>query len=155
MMDKKYIKKELEQMNWQDMILVIKIIPAFTFLFPYSILNIKKVEKFADYIIDFMLFMEKENIRSFDMGPFRIQLNFDQKKSIDDPKLSVIESDHNVFSLTFIVDEYIKNKWDYAYSQNKLNEYQIIKKFTLHKGYKETAEEIERVIRDGSKFSNN
>ena len=47
-MDKHYVKKEIEQMNWQAMILVIKIIPDFTFLFPYSILNIKKEKEFAD-----------------------------------------------------------------------------------------------------------
>ncbi|MFM7156148.1 MAG: hypothetical protein ACKOZV_18680 [Bacteroidota bacterium] len=46
MMDREHIKKELEQMNWQEMILVIKIIPAFTFLFPYTILNIKKEKEF-------------------------------------------------------------------------------------------------------------
>ena len=142
-MDRKYIETELEKMDWSGMILVIKISPFFTFLFPYSILNIRNCPIFMNHVIDFMFYMEKEKIDSMDFGPFRIILN------LNSPNL-----DQNDFGLTFIFDEYVKDEWNYNYTQKKLNELKIIRNFNAIKGYDETFELIDKVMSDLNKPDN-
>ena len=99
-----------------------------------------------------MFFMHKENLSSFDMGPFRIRLKFDQKNACngDDLKFTSNENSAFDFSLTFIVDEYVKNKWNYAYSQNQLQEYRLIEKFTRERGFIETAQDLQKIITEGN-----
>ena len=142
-MDKKYLETELERMDWPGMILTIKIIPSFTFLFPYAILNIKNCDIFKNHLIDFMIYMENEKINTINFGPFRIDLN-----------IHPLELNKNNFTLTFILDEYVQDKWNYIYTQKKLHEYNIIKNFNASKGYDETVEEIETVIADMNNFNN-
>lgn len=142
-MNRKYIETELEKMDWSGMILVIKISPFFTFLFPYSILNIRNCPIFMNHVIDFMFYMEKEKIDSMDFGPFRITLN-----------LNSLNLDQNDFGLTFIFDEYVKDEWNYSYTQKKLNELIIIRNFNAIKGYDETFEHIDKVIFDLNNSNN-
>jgi hypothetical protein len=86
---------------------------------------------------------KNEKINTINFGPFRIDLN-----------IHALELNKNNFTLTFILDEYVQDKWNYGYTQKKLHEYNIIKNFNAFKGYDETVEEIETVIADMNKFNN-
>jgi len=157
-MNKKDLAAKLASMDWSGMILPIKMIPSFTFLFPISILDIKKEKEFMSYIIDFMIYMKDEKITSFDFGPFRIHLNSiisnNSKYEHLNLKLKSLSFIENDFSLAFILDEYVKDKWNLNYTKKIINDYKVIQHYNNLKGYKDVVKNIETIITEIKEFNN-
>ncbi len=157
-MNKKILADKLETMDWPGMILAIKIIPSFTFLFPISILDIKKEKEFMSYIIDFMIYMKDEKMTSFDFGPFRIHLNSiisnNSKYEHLNLKLKSLSFIENDFNIAFILDEYVKDKWNLNYTKKMINDYKIIQQYNNIKGHKDVVKKIKTIITE-IKESNN
>jgi hypothetical protein len=157
-MNKKDLAAKLASMDWSGMILPIKMIPSFTFLFPISILDIKKEKEFMSYIIDFMIYMKDEKITSFDFGPFRIHLNSiisnNSKYEHLNLKLKLLSFIENEFSLAFILDEYVKDKWNLNYTKKIINDYKVIQHYNNLKGYKDVVKNIETIITEIKEFNN-
>jgi hypothetical protein len=157
-MNKKDLAAKLASMDWSGMILPIKMIPSFTFLFPISILDIKKEKEFMSYIIDFMIYMKDEKITSFDFGPFRIHLNSiisnNSKYEHLNLKLKSLSFIENEFSLAFILDEYVKDKWNLNYTKKIINDYKVIQHYNNLKGYKDVVKNIETIITEIKEFNN-
>jgi len=157
-MNKKDLAAKLASMDWSGMILPIKMIPSFTFLFPISILDIKKEKEFMSYIIDFMIYMKDEKMTSFDFGPFRIHLNSiisnNSKYEHLNLKLKSLSFIENDFSLAFILDEYVKDKWNLNYTKKIINDYKVIQHYNNLKGYKDVVKNIETIITEIKEFNN-
>lgn len=157
-MNKKDLVDKLESMDWSGMILAIKIIPSFTFLFPMAILDIKKEKELMTYMIDFMIYMKDEQIPSFDFGPFRIHLNSiisnNSKYEHLNLKLKSRPFSENNFTLAFILDEFILDKWNLNYTKKLISEYIIIQHYNNLKGYKEVVKNIGAVISEMKKSNN-
>jgi hypothetical protein len=109
-------------------------------------------------MIDFMIYMKDEKIPSFDFGPFRIHLNSIISNNTTyehlNLKLKSRAFSENNFTLTFILDEFIMDKWNLNYTKKLISDYIIIQHYNNLKGYKEVVKNIDTVI-CGMKKSNN
>ena len=99
-----------------------------------------------------MIYMKDEKITSFDFGPFRIHLNsinsYNSKYEHLNLKLKSLSFIENDFNIAFILDEYVKDKWNLNYTKKLISEYIIIQHYNNLKGYKKGSEFLAKLIRN-------
>jgi hypothetical protein len=69
-------------------------------------------------------------------------------------KLKLLSFIENEFSLAFILDEYVKDKWNLNYTKKIINDYKVIQHYNNLKGYKDVVKNIETIITEIKEFNN-